>query len=123
MRPTASSTNPDAGERWPAGAAAGGDVLGAARAKNLSGVERRAAGPGHAMRSCRLADRIAAGEVGRAPCVDRKAAVHVLVVDREFERIARDVVFVALVELDRQRVHLAAAGRAAFPAGPQPSSR
>ena len=30
-----------------------------------------------------------------------------LIVDGEFERIARDVVFVALVELDRERVHLA----------------
>ena len=30
-----------------------------------------------------------------------------LIVDREFERRARDVVFVPLVKLDRERIHLA----------------
>ena len=82
-------------------------MFGATRAEDLAGVERRAARPGHAMRSGRLADRIAPVEAGRAPAIDGEAAVHVLIVDREFERIARDVVFVALVELDRERVHLA----------------
>src|SRR5579863_1366765 len=82
-----------------------GDMLGAARAKHLAGIKSGAARPGHAMRSRRLADGVAAIEVGCAPSVDRKAAVHMLIVDRELERIARDIVFVPLVELDRERVH------------------
>src|SRR3984957_13429267 len=87
--------------------AAGGCVLGATRAKDLAGVERRPARPGHAVRSCGLANCVAPVEAGRAPGIDSEAAIHMLIVDGEFEGIASDVVFVALKELDRERVHLA----------------
>src|ERR1700722_19142375 len=86
-----------------------GDMLGAARAKHLASIECGTAWPGHAMRSRGLADGKAAFKIGCAPCVYRKTAIHVLVVDCKFQRISRDVVFVPLVELDRQRVHFAQA--------------
>src|ERR1700692_2701943 len=51
-----------------------------------------------------LAAGVATAETGAAPGVDGDSAVHVLVVDREGEWFARDVLFVAFVEFDRQRV-------------------
>ena len=59
------------------------------------------------MRARGFADRITGLKIGRAPRVDCEAAVHVLVVDGEFERIAGYVFLVAPVELDRERIHLA----------------
>ena len=79
MRPTASSIRPGFGALGEARAMTGGHVLGAARAEDLAGVERGAAGPGHAVGSSRLADGVAAVEAGRAPAVDGEAAVHVLI--------------------------------------------
>ena len=73
--------------------AAGGCVFGATRAKDLAGVERRPARPGHAVRSGRFTHGVAPVEAGRAPGIDSEAAIHMLIVDGEFERIARDVVF------------------------------
>ncbi|MNE55457.1 hypothetical protein D3C80_1502920 [compost metagenome] len=58
------------------------------------------------MRTCGLADRIAARQVGPPPGIDHDAAVHVLVVHRKFQRLAGDVDLVAPVEFDRERVHM-----------------
>ena len=84
-----------------------GDMFGAARAQDLSGVQRGAARTSDAMGSGRFADCVAALEARLSPGVDRQSAVHVLIVDCEFQRIFCDVVFVVLVEFDGQRVHLA----------------
>ena len=86
--------------------AAGGDMLGGARAEHLAGVERRAAGARDAMGAGGLADRVAARQAAAAPGVDGDAAVHVLVVDGELQRLGGDVDLVAAVELDRERVHV-----------------
>ena len=80
-------------------------MLGAAQTEHLAGIERGAAGPRDAVRSRGFADGVATLETAAAPDVDGDAAVHMLVVDREGERFARDVLLVAFVEFDRQRVH------------------
>ena len=91
-----------------------GDVLGAACGKDLSRIQRGAARPRHPVRPRGLADCVAATETRLPPCVDGQTAVHMLVIDRKLERIAGDVVPVPLVELDRQRVHLAQAVQRRF---------
>ncbi|MOA05660.1 hypothetical protein D3C78_1252700 [compost metagenome] len=81
-------------------------MFGRACAEYLPGIQRRTTRTCHTMRTCGLADRIAARQVGPPPGIDHDAAVHVLVVHRKFQRLAGDVDLVAPVEFDRERVHM-----------------
>jgi hypothetical protein len=54
----------------------------------------------------RLTDGLAALQARTTPDVHGDTAVHVLVVDCKFQRIARDVLLVAAIKLHRQRIHL-----------------
>ena len=73
---------------------------------HLARVKRGAAGACNAMGPGRLTDGIAALQARTTPDVYSDTPVHMLVVDCKFQRIAGDVLFVATIELDRQRIHL-----------------
>ena len=82
------------------------DVLGCPRSQDLTGIERCASGPGHAVRSGSLPDRVASPETASSPRIDGNTAVHMLIVDRELQRLGGNVNLVSAVEFDRERVHV-----------------
>ena len=67
---------------------------------HLARVKRSATRARDAMGAGRLTDGVAALQARTTPDVYGDTTVHVLVVDREFQRIARDVFLVATIKLD-----------------------
>ena len=80
---------------------AGIDMFRATLTHHLARVERGAAGARNTMGPGCLTDGVAALQARTSPNVYRDTAVHVLVVDCEFQRIAPDVLLVTAIKLDR----------------------
>ena len=69
----------------------GNDVFRATLPRHLARVKGSATGARDAMGPGRFTDGVVARQVRTTPDVDGDAAVHVLVIDGKFQRIARDV--------------------------------
>ena len=86
--------------------AATADILRCAAAAHLPGVQRRAAGPAHAVRPGRLTRSEQALDIRLPPAVHRKPAVIVLCTKRDLQRLRLQIDAMLAVKLHCGRVHV-----------------